>query len=200
MRTLTILLLLLTTGCGTLVPTERSKQSAVETADRLSARQSENYRRVIEGDKVQSHELPPVKIGGLGNKVELTIENPPQPEYQPYPPVAHTPYREETTYSSTGESKSNSALESITKFETSIPLGVKLAILGIGIVAVVLAIRYAINASAAGKAAASAADQSLANIIRGLRSEATTEENPKEMAWLNNKVAELEAERGRLKK
>jgi hypothetical protein len=199
MRTLIALALLLTTGCGTLVPTERSNQSAVETADRLSARQSETFRRIVEGTKVESHELPPVKIGGLGNKVELTIENPPAQEFQPYPPVS-APYREETTYSANNQSESKSALDSITKFESTIPLGVKLTLLGLGIVVVIWAIKYALNASAAGKAAFSAADQSLASIIRGLRSEATTSTDPLDLAWLNNKVAELESERGRLKK
>jgi hypothetical protein len=195
MRTLIALALLLTTGCGTLVPTERSNQSAVETADRLSARQSENFRRIVEGNKVESHELPPVKIGGLGNKVELTIENPPQAEHQPSPP-----YREETTYSANNQSESTSALESITKFESTIPLGVKLTLIGIGIVVVILAIRMALKSSAAATAAFGAADQSLAGIIRGLRSEATTSTDPHDLAWLNNKVAELESERGRLKK
>lgn len=199
MKNLTILLLLLTTGCGTLVPTERSNQSAVETADRLSARQSETFRRIVEGTKVESHELPPVKIGGLGNKVELTIENPPAQEFQPYPP-ASAPYREETTYSANNQSESKSALESVTKFESSIPLGVKLTLFGFGMVVVVLAIKYALNASAAGKAAFSAADQSIAGIIRNFRSEATTSTDPTDVAWLNAKIAELESERGRLKK
>lgn len=198
MRYLYLILLLSLTGCGTLIPTERKQQSAIETADKLSSRQTENYRRIIEGEKVQSHELPPVRIGGLGNKVELKLEHAPVPES--YPAVARTPYREETSYASTGASESDSALESMTKLESTIPMGVKLILLAIGIFSFIFAIRYAIKSSAAAKAVAGAADQGFAAIVNRIRNDAMTSTNPEDMAYYNSVVSDVERERGKLKK
>lgn len=103
----------------------------------------------------------------------------------------------EITTSSATDAGSKSNLSGSSS--VTIPLGVKLGLAGLGLLVLVVAVRYAwthLKGTAVGQGIA-LADDWLARRIRDARSKAQTTTDQGELLKLNAEIAELEAERGR---
>lgn len=83
--------------------------------------------------------------------------------------------------------------------ENSIPGGIKLVYLGIGIIVVFVGVRLVINSSASAKAIARAADEAIAKQVRKIEGRLTGAATDKERSELLSLLTELERERGKLK-
>ena len=83
--------------------------------------------------------------------------------------------------------------------ENSIPGGLKLVYLGVGLIAVFIAVRLIVNSSSSAKAVARAADEALAKQVRKLEGRLTGAANDKERSDLLALLTDLERERGKLK-
>lgn len=83
--------------------------------------------------------------------------------------------------------------------ENSIPSGVKLAYLGIGVLVVLFAIKKVVQSSSAVKATLSAADEAIAKQVRKLEGRLASATDDKQRSELLALLTELERERGKLK-
>lgn len=113
-------------------------------------------------------------------------------------PVTHD--RSEISYSA--ESGQQASSDQAAWFErvTQIPMGVKLLLLAAGGLAIFFVVRLVMKHSAAATAVAGASDEAIASTIRWLRQKATSTTDPQVKVDLQGQVAELEAQRGRMKK
>lgn len=216
---LTAIIVVFLAGCGVLTPQTSKKTSTATDSTASTLKSAENFRSVVTGTK------PPVqqtttelKIGGVGNKVELKM-----PELKPVvdptnvapyvapvsprqtafasPPLAPVePYREEISYNVNSDSKDKGTSASSFMKESTIPLGVNLALLGIGILIVMYAIKYARASSLSANAAYTAVDSALAEQIRAFRAKAITATDPQTITLLQSQIAEMESQRGKLAK
>lgn len=185
MRTATTLtavaLVALAAGCGSLVPVERSRSQSVQATESLAVEQERTIRRMLEVTPAAA--APPAASSPKGPA-----------------PVAQ-PLREELSYTTSTRTGAGSAQLASGQDRSSIPLGVKLVLLAAGVASLVgallLAWRYA-KATAAGQALA-LADDVLAQRVRALRAESATSTDQQAIARVQAQVAELEAERGRLR-
>jgi hypothetical protein len=82
--------------------------------------------------------------------------------------------------------------------EVTIPMGVKLALLGVGILILLFAISSVRRYSLAANAAYSLADSKMAGIISALRSRATLSTDAAQIAEAQHLIAEVEKSRGQL--
>jgi hypothetical protein len=85
-----------------------------------------------------------------------------------------------------------------TSKSVSIPLGVNLILLAIGMLAVIFAINRARNSSLAVNALYQTFDSALAGQIRSVRERAILSTDNQTISMLNAQIADLEAQRGRL--
>lgn len=214
MRAILVALVFLVGGCG-LVPSTSKRSSATAGAASSSVKSSETFSKIVNGTKQES---PPseLRVGGIGNKVDVTVQ--PQPVHQglppspqispalptPIPAVAANPlqrpqpYREEIRYTSdvdAGDKEQNTAQA---KKDVSIPLGVNLGLLGIGILILLFALKRVRDSSLSVSAAYTAFDGILASQIRSLRERAMTSTDQSTITMLQAQLVELEAQRGRL--
>ena len=108
------------------------------------------------------------------------------------------PYREEIHYSSNVDaSDKEKTTESISK-SVSIPLGVNLILMAMGMLAVLFAINRARKSSLAVNAAYQTFDSVLAGQIRSIRERAILSTDNQTISMLNAQIADIEAQRGRL--
>lgn len=219
MKYFLLLTLFILSGCGALVPTTSKKTSSTTEAATASVKNSEQFSKIVNGYKPQpAQPVADFKIGGLGNKVEVTIPKAPEPAppvatvapvvvpqvvavapHQPAKPAQQEPqYHEEITYSSNVDAAEKESTKSASTKDVTIPLGVNLALLGIGILILIFAIRKARQSSLAVDAAYQTFDTVLATQIRSVRDKAILATDNTTISALQAQIAELEAQRGRL--
>lgn len=164
-------------GCGTMVPQQRQETATSRYVDTLGQKSVGEF-----AGKIDPSFWPSVTVSNIG-KGSVSVAMPAHKEVN-------------ATVSSKGQAGSQDFLswDSI----VSIPLGVKLILLAMGIYGVVMVLKYVRKSSASVNAAWQAADQSLARQITKLRNRATTTSNPMEMAQLNADISDAEAERGKM--
>lgn len=171
-------------GCGSLLPAKRSSSTNASSTEAISAGHSIAVEKMVE---TTLPPVAPVKIDGDSNIVDVHLET-----SAPLP--AKTSVNARTSEALTTTSANQSARES----SSTIPLGVNLALLGVGILIVLYAVKVARSSSVAVEAAYQTGDQVLARLIRRYRDEAMASTDPNDLAWLNSQVAHIEGERGRM--
>lgn len=195
------------TGCS-LLPTSKTQSEAVKAADSLSAQSQQTFRRVTTGTPAPGG--PAVRVGGIWNRVTLpgvssapeSVQVAPGAVYAPaQAPVASAlpPFQETVEFSAGTAQDVASKSSAKGSLDVSIPMGVKIGLVGVGLVLLAWGVRVIRASSAAANAAYGAADAALASRIRSWREKATTATDPGEIARLQASIAELEADRGRLK-
>jgi hypothetical protein len=208
-----VVLVTLLSGCS-MLPSTKKQSESLKSSEAISAKQAENFKRVVTGQK---NEQPEIKVGGLGNKVEVYAQpkavaptpsvvvkdaeaKAPSVVAQVAPAVDSKPelYREETTYTSTSDQIAASNDDAKAKLEMTIPMGVKLILLGVGLLICIYAIAVARKSSASVNAAFQMADGVLSNRIRAMRDMALTSTEPSKIAELQTQIAALESDRGRM--
>lgn len=216
MKPFLITLILFIAGCGALVPSTAKRTSSTSEAAASTLKGSEQFSKIVTGQRPDPKTATEFHVGGLGNKVSVTI--PKEPEQIPQvPQVAmvavpvvpketqktvqaqtQQPYREEIHYSSNVDaSDKEKTTESISK-SVSIPLGVNLILMAMGMLAVLFAINRARKSSLAVNAAYQTFDSVLAGQIRSIRERAIPSTDNQTISMLNAQIADIEAQRGRL--
>jgi hypothetical protein len=216
MKTFLITLILFIAGCGALVPSTAKRTSSTSEAAASTLKGSEQFSKIVTGQKTDPKTAAEFHVGGLGNKVSVTI--PKVPDQIPAPPQvtvvavpavhkeatqaaqtqAQQPYREEVHYSSNVDATDKEKTTESTSKSVSIPLGVNLILLAIGMLAVIFAINRARNSSLAVNALYQTFDSALAGQIRSVRERAILSTDNQTISMLNAQIADLEAQRGRL--
>jgi hypothetical protein len=184
-----ISLCLLLAGCSTMLPSKRTENASVKTADSIATQQTLTVEKIIESTEV------PVSISGSSNAVVRIL--PAGPGLSEDSPPAY----KSTLRVTSGAVQSGGSSENATsRFSISLPTGVKLILLAIGILLLVVAgviAKRAIANTAAGQAIG-LADAFLANRIRALRERVMHSTDAEELARVNAEIAGLESDRGRL--
>lgn len=132
MTRLLLAVVLLATGCGSLIPRKREESSATKSAGDIQTAQSQSFERVTRGT------LPPsVAVSGASNRVELHYETAPRVTASPkaealglasFLPDVFT----ETTKAASGSSTDATQVDSAkSKLSVSIPFAVSLVLLGL---------------------------------------------------------------------
>lgn len=179
MRIISLLLLAcLLSGCTSLLPHERKQQVAIESAGRLSVESQTQLTKQVENAP------PPVNVtsSGQSNTVSVVV----------------LPTKTTTTATQSSGQTARSTDHDFGSLASSIPAGVKLILLAIGVILFLGIIWYVRRSSAAANAAFSAADSALARQIDKLTSSATVESDPVKIAHYASLRADLEKERGKL--
>jgi hypothetical protein len=170
-------------GCGALIPSEHKEQVAVTTAGELAATHSTELTKQVEGGAAAPVD---VKMKGHGNTLSLTMEA----------PKVSTVAREADGQDSAGHDAASGSSKK------SIPMFVKLIglVVGLGLLAGLIwgVVTYLRKNSAAGAAAFSMADTTIANWIAHKRQTAMATTDPATLASLNAEIAHFESERGKL--
>ena len=177
--TLAVIILTLLAGCGSLVPSERMKSQSVQAAENLGSQQERTIRRVLEVTPQSA--LVTARTGTVAV-------------------VSQPSVKETISIESKSSSDAGSTDRSTGTTATTMPYGVKVGLLGAGVLLLVVALRFAwasLRTTAVGEGIA-AGDAALAAYIRSKRAEATTSTDPATIARTMGEVASLEAERGRL--
>lgn len=183
--------LLLLAGCSTLLPSKRTENASITTAEKISASHDLAITRAIEGEKRQP--LPPapnVTVSGTNNAVKVELYRP--PDY-------FTPYSEKVQINSAAEQGANSNESASSRFRVSLPLGVSLILIAVGLLLLVFAWNKVRQSSAAVNAGFLAADGMMANRIKAATERAMRTTEPVKLAELNAEVASLHADRASLK-
>lgn len=160
------------TGCGQLIPMKRSEQEGMKANQTIATEHELTVRRVVE----------PV----IGNG--LTWSN------------GALPMRQDLEIHDRATVAGQSHEEAKGWYKQTVPLWVSLIGLGVGILIFFFAIKYARKSSPAVDAAWGAADNAVAGVIRNLRAKAVASTDAEELARLNGHIAELEGDRGRMRK
>jgi hypothetical protein len=175
-----IVLAVMLCGCGAILP--REKQTTMQASQAATISGANNTALTKQTENL----LPSINVSGASNTVN----------------IASLPAK--TTVAATNGAATGVATESAGKeaSKVSIPLGVKLCLLAVGLallaVVIVAIVRYVKTQSAAGAAAIALADRTIAAQITKFTNLAMTEQNPQVMAQHAANVAELEKERGKL--
>lgn len=182
-------ILLCLTAC---VPFEKTQESSLKTSENLGSQNAVMVQRVVEGEKTQG--VPNLTVSGASNRVDISV-NP-----------ARSPYRESTSIDS--DSKQKATSDSDWKFSESVslPWGIALIAMALGITGVTFAIRYALKSARSSSVAVDqafrTADDFAAEGIRQLRTkmnDAMLAGKQAEAAAHAQSLAELESQRGKLK-
>jgi len=200
---------LLFTGCAALIPAKRTTDTAVKTAESVNNSSAQSFEKTVEDTKPEPRASIHIEASGTNNTVTVTPERLPEaPEVStPSEPVVTVkrapagplPAHRETVRITSGSTGVASTTEAASGFQkVSIPLGVSIALVAIGILLLVYAFRKVRQSSAAVNAAYTAADEALASQINRYRTAASTSADPLQMAQHNAAVAELEKARGKL--
>lgn len=209
MKSLLLLALVFLTGCGALVPSTSRRSSSTAEASASSVKSSEQFSKIVSGQ--QKAPMAQLHVGGLGNKVELKIPQvDPVQQQQITVPHVEVPsvkqeqvqdgqqYREEIRYASNMDANDSEKTATKDKKDISIPLGVSIALLGIGVLIALFAFNRVRQSSLAVNAAYQTFDGVLANQIRSVRERAILATDSSTISMLNAQIADLEAQRGRL--
>ena len=173
MKNYKILLLCLALSSCSLLPKESTDKATGKAAAIIESNRDKSFSQETKGIPLAA------KLSFGTNQLEL------------YPFESKTEVKE----------KSNIDASSIQKNDisslVSIPLGVKLILIALGIFAVVFAFRYVRKQSAAIDAAWSAGDKILANIIHQKEEQARSSTDASTLAGLNAEISSLEKQRGK---
>jgi predicted extracellular nuclease len=174
------LVLFLFAGCG-LIPSERQKSESTSAAEKLGA----------------SHDLTVDRIFSTGpSEQAFRYFSSNGVSSQALPPVYEQTHVESKSSQNAGSKDAASGESSV-----SIPFGVKIGLVGVGLIVCVVGIKFLVSAAkntAAGQAV-SVFDGMLSNYLQSWRTHAQTTTDPHEMAEANAEIAELEAMRGKLR-
>jgi uncharacterized membrane protein YuzA (DUF378 family) len=194
-----LLFIFVISGCSALVPSEQQKSQSVKATEALATQQSMTIRRALDSGPaiaMTHQQIPtaPRNTSGYSRSVSPGLPLPPDAE------VTSTPIHERleivtetTTAAGTKSAADGSSI-------SSIPMGVKIGLVGVGIIALIIGLKFgwsAIKTTAFGQGL-SAGDAALAEMIRAHRSKASITTDPTELAKTNSMIADLEATRGRL--
>lgn len=211
MKHLLLITLVFLTGCGALVPSTSRRSTATAEASSSTVKSSEQFSKIVNGQ--QKPAMAQLHVGGLGNKVELKIPqvDPAQPVQVDVRPVsvprvhdtqaeggAQQQYREEIRYASNVDAADDEKSATKDRKEISIPIGVSIALAGIGILILLFAVNRVRKSSLAVNAAYQTFDTVLAQQIRAVRERAILATDNSTISMLNAQIADLEAQRGRL--
>lgn len=209
MKSLLILALVFLTGCGALVPSTSRRSAATSEASASTVKSSEQFSKIVNGQ--QKAPMAQLHVGGLGNKVELRIPQVEPLQHQPIvTPQVDVPhvkqetagqdqqYREEIRYASSVDAADTEKAASKERKDISIPLGVSIALLGIGVLIALFAFNRVRKSSLAVNAAYQTFDGVLASQIRAVRERAILATDSSTISMLNAQIADLESQRGRL--
>lgn len=173
-------------ACSSLVPTTRSESAATRIADNAATKASTEF-----AGRVEFEPQPTVVVIDGERHVPGRVEVRPAPRVVDTTASAHN----------NSEARSRDAVSSM--LSVSIPLGVRLVLIGLGIIAVVLAFRYAyrsVRATALGEVVKHA-DDVLAAKVRSYRARSIdTSATLDDKVFFAAETAELESDRGRLAK
>lgn len=182
MRQLLPCLLIFFCGCG-LVPKEtQSQQTIKQTASLAATRNSELEQRIVSAPQ-------PTIVTSSNPKTGETMTT-----ITPAPAVASSRYVD-AMIAEGGEHSTNWY-----SFTESIPLGVKLILLAIGVGMFLAIWLYVRKVSLAAQEAGELADHVLAEQIQRLREKAIAATDHRDIAMHSTEIAALEAQRGRLAK
>lgn len=208
MKSLLLLALVFLTGCGALVPSTSRRSSTTAEASASSIKSSEQFSKIVSGQ--QKAPMAQLHVGGLGNKVELKIPQIDPVQQQQVVPQIDVPhvkqeplhqdqqYHEEIKYASSVDAADSEKLATKDRKDISIPLGVSIALLGIGVLIALFAFNRVRQSSLAVNAAYQTFDGVLASQIRSVRERAILATDSSTISMLNAQIADLEAQRGRL--
>jgi hypothetical protein len=182
MKTFLLLTLsaLFLSGCGSLIPSERKSSESVKASEAIATAQNQTVRRTLEVVPEMAN-----KIAQWGSNVSS---------------VSLPAIREQVEVISSSDSNAGTKEQAFGSNAVSIPLGVKLGLIGVGIAIIVGALLFAwrsVKSTSFGQGLA-LADEALARQVRSWRNYAATVRDPEEQSEANAEIAELEAERGRL--
>mgnify|MGYP001576748295 CR=1 FL=1 len=187
-------MLIALTGCGTLIPKESNEQAAIRATDSIATQNSVESHRQIQPE-IPSAEVITYNNEKVASKITL--------------PAA----RQDILTKSESSQGANSKGSLMGGSSVSIPLGVKIILiaLGIGSLAAVVfgIIKYAKSqspaiaaalslADRAAKEAITRADQVLAKEVQKHRDEAIAAKTAEDQLWHQTQIANLETERGKL--
>lgn len=172
-------------GCQLFSGTTTKSQST-QSAENISAARDATIRKVTEGEKSLPYQF---EVSGKNNKLELHL--PPQP-------ISKEPFRETLDYDEESAETAGSWTSWFSKYKYSIPMGLSICFIGIGILILFFAIRYARKSSVAVDAGFGLADQAIGQLINGVESKLAASTDPAENARLSNERAFLEKQRGKI--
>ena len=199
------------TSCGVLVPQTSRRSSTTAEAATASLKSSEQFSKVVNGQP--KGPIAELHVGGLGNKVELKIPQVdqssapvvqvrvvevPRVQREPTLDAVNQTYREETHYASNVDAADTEKTATADKKEVSIPIGVSIGLVGIGVLILLFAFNRVRNSSLAVNAAYQTFDGLLAQQIRSVRERAMLSTDNLTISMLNAQIADLESQRGRL--
>lgn len=173
-----IIPLILLCGCGAIVPKESTNEKTLQANIALQNSQAGEITKQVEASQ------PPINISGSSNSLSLTI----------------LPTKTSIAETNAAESSTVAKDDFVSKVKSSIPMFVKLIgfAFGIALLFGVIAgiIWYVKRSSAAGAAAITLADNSIASLIHKHTTLAMTTTDPVVIAQNTATIAELEKQRG----
>lgn len=193
-----------------LVPQKRTQSESFKGAEALAGTNAFTIKKIIDGEKTQA--LPNLTVTGSSNTVNISAS----PAITSSASMTHvpisTPYHESLEVGNSSGQSASSTQESKSKLSVSLPLGIALILSAIGLIGMVIAIKFALNSSAGAKAIAEAADEALAKGARlakakvaALMDQASKSTDPKvisdahqQMSSIQADISTTEAERGKL--
>lgn len=173
-RLITILALVLASGCASLVPSERAQSAAVKATEALATQQSLTIRRALDS----------------GMERSLAVAS--------NAPVTSAPLHEQLEITSTTTTDAGSRSSDIGSSIVTIPLFVKLIGLAIGTLFLIIVIWLLRRSSVAVNAAWGAGDTALATLTDRIASIASQASDPAHKSNLNDLLATAQKERGKL--
>lgn len=171
-------------GCNFMAGS-KSKSESLQTAEKLTAQQEQTFRRVAVGTHGQS---PQLEIKGKNNTVSYN-----------YPPNPIIPPNEEVEFASASGQDAGTNTTWLTKSKWSIPIGVSLILLGVGVFVVLWAMKAARNSSLAVDAAFKVADTALADLASKTGAKMAMSTNASDNASHAVEMAQVEKARRKLK-
>ena len=171
-RYLTLLPLILLTGCSALIPTEHKEQVAVKSAGSLETSHNDTVTK--------RSALPSIDMRGWGNKLDLKV------------PETQLKINSSADIDSSGD-------DSAAGFSwTKIPLGVKICLIAVGLGALLLIWRWIkLEFPAVGKSA-QLGDSVLQREIDRLKTKAMSTTDPARLAEVNADIAHLTQEKANI--
>jgi len=179
------LLLALACGCS-MFSGSTSKKQSLEATERISAARDATLRKVTEGEKAMPYSFD---VGGKNNKLEIHF--PPQTPRR-------TPFREELSYDEESAESAGSWTSLMSKYKHSIPLGLSLMLVAIGILMLIFAVKRLRQSSVAANAAFGVADSVLERQLSSIGQKMAASISSQDNAALAAEMAGLEKQRGKL--
>ena len=176
-------IVLFLSGCGMLAGS-KSKSESLQTAERINARQEATFRKVSDGNPGQS---PDLTIRGKQNTVTYN-----------FPPAPAQPPHEETDLAQSSGQIAGTETSWLFKSKWTIPLGVSILLVGVGLLVLWFALGKIKRSSVAAAAAFKIADETVASCVERIGTKMATSTTPDENARNAAEMALLEKQRRKL--